>query len=268
MLTILLLQSTLLANPVSEGSTEPSDPAAEATLDLDILDTPDQEVEEGSAWSGMASVSLTDVSGNSTSSNSAVNFGLTWEGDLDALAFGAQYAGVRTTDKATGDASTTSRLYQYDAGYDRFFSTEKNLFGYANVGTRQDEPNGLQMRASTGAGMGYRFHVLEEGKVDVEGGVSYVAENKIGTLNDTSAVGRAAFDFHSGAVKEDFIFFATGEFLKGGDIESYVQEIGMGWKLNETWSLDVTNNIAWDGNPSAGFTSTDRRWNLLLSTTF
>lgn len=261
MLTLLLLQSALLTNSVSEGSIEPSTPASDAAiLDLDILNTPEQGGDE-SPWSGKAAVSLTDVSGNSESSNGAADLTFGWEGDLDAFNVGAHYAGVRTS------GTTTSRLYAYDAAYNRFFSEEKNLYGYANAGTRQDEPNGLQMRASTGVGLGYRFHYSEGSQLDVEGGASFVAENKIGTVNETSGVGRAAFDYLRN-FWEDYSFTADGEYLNGGDIETYVQNVGLSWHFGESWDLTLSNSIAWDGNPSAGFSSTDRRWNLFVGTTF
>ena len=261
MLTLLLLQSALLTNSVSEGSIEPSAPASDAAvLDLDILNTPEQGENE-SPWSGKAEVSLTDVSGNSESSNGAANLTFGWEGDLDAFNIGAHYAGVRTS------GTTTSRLYAYDAAYNRFFSEKKNLYGYANAGTRQDEPNGLQMRAMTGVGLGYRFHINADSDLDVEAGVSFVAENKIGTVNETSGVGRFAFKYGV-PFWEDFSVTASGEYLNGGDIETYVQDLGLSWHFNETWDLTLSNNIAWDGNPSAGFSSTDRRWNLLIGTTF
>lgn len=260
MLSILLLQSTLLTNPVADGSldTIPAEPQPTGIFDTE-------------EWTGRATVSLTDVSGNSNSSNSAVNIDFAWEGDLDKIGLGAHYAGVRTTDKATGDATTTSRLYQYDANYNRFFSEEKNLYGYVNAGTRQDEPNGLQMRASTGFGVGNRFHMYEmgedKGELNLEAGVSYVAENKVGTINETSGVGRAAFDF-SGPVMENVSFNASGEYLNGGDIESYVQDIALVWLFSEKFDLSISNSLAWDGNPSAGFSSTDRRWNLLIGANF
>jgi len=262
MLSILLIQSTLLTNPAIDGSVEP--PVVEPQpLSMGILDTEE--------WSGSASVAITDVSGNSNSSNGAANLDLAWEGDLDKIGLGAHYAGVRNTDRSTGDATTTSRLYQYDALYNRFFSEEKNLYGYAAAGTRQDEPNGLQMRASGGIGIGNRFHLYQQGEVEgllnLEAGVSYVSENKVGTINETSGVGRVAFDF-DGPLMESVSFVADGEYLNGGEIESYVQNIGLKWQFSDKMFLEVSNSMAWDGNPSAGFTSTDRIWNLLIGADF
>ncbi|MFK5957009.1 MAG: DUF481 domain-containing protein [Planctomycetota bacterium] len=265
MLTFLLLQSTLLTTPVSGGTDET---AAETTSSLSMAVIQEDAVEKTSNWSGLADISFTDVAGNSNSSNGAANLTLDWAEGLHKVKLGAHYSGVRTED-TTGNSTTTSRLYAYEAAYNRYFSDAENLFTYAAFGTRQDEPNGLQMRATSGVGFGYTFHVYEEARIDLEGGVSYVTENKIGTLNDTSAVGRAAFDFAGPCTwMDDVNFTATGVYLSGGNIESYVQDLGVKWDFSTNWHLSLTNGIAWDGNPSAGFTSTDRRWNLLIGTEF
>ncbi len=261
MLSLLLIQTSLLLTPLSGGTSN-----ASSSEPLDGV-TAQEEAKPGHTWSGTADVAITDVSGNSESSNAAVNLGLRWEGELDAVGLGVHYAGVRTTDKLTGDASTTTRLYQYDLDYNRFFSTEKNLYGYLNGAMRQDEPNGLQQRTSGGLGGGYRFHIYEGGDLNLEGGASYVSENKIGTVNETSAVGRAAFNF-VGPWTEHLQFTATGEYLSGTTIESYVQDLGLTWTFSDNWRLTLSQSIAWDGNPSPGFSTTDRRWNLLIGTSF
>jgi len=266
MLTTLLLQSTLLTTPVTGSALEVAPEGALPILNHAFLQDP--TAEETSPWSGLAEVSFTDVSGNSSSSNGAANLTLNWAEGRNKVGLGAQHAGVRTED-GTGDSTTTTRLYAYEADYNRYLSEAENLYAYANVSTRQDEPNGLQMRATTGVGAGYTVNLYEEANVDLEGGISYVAENKVGTLNDTSAVGRVAFDF-SGPFTwmDDVNFTASGTYLNGGNIESYVQTLGMTWNFSTNWHLSLSNNIAWDGNPTASFSSTDRRWNLLIGTEF
>lgn len=265
MLSLILLQSSLLTTPMT-GGVDPIAPETAQPLTMAVIQ--EDSAEETSNWSGFADISFTDVSGNNNSSNGAANLNLDWAEGLHKVKLGAHYSGVRTED-AAGDSLTTSRLYAYEAAYNRYFSGDENLFANASLDTRQDEPNGLQMRATGGVGAGYTFHVYEEAHFDLEGGASYVTENKIGTLNDTSAVGRAAFDFAGPCTwMEDVNFTAAGVYLIGGNIESYVQDLGVKWDFSTNWHLSLANNIAWDGNPSAGFSSTDRRWNLLIGTTF
>lgn len=267
MLTILLLQSTLLTTPVTGGAPLEADAMdTQPLLNLDFMQDP--VVENKGPWSGSAKVNFTDISGNSESTNGAADINVDWAEGLNKVKLDAKYAGNRTGDGA-GNSTTTSRLYAFGAAYSRYLSEEENLYGYLNGNTRQNEPNGLQLRATTGIGMGFTLHPYQEGNLDLEGGVTYVSENKVGTLNETSATGRLAFDF-KGPIDwlADVTFTADGEYLNGGDIESYVQNANLAWEFTPNWDLSIGNSIAWDGNPSAGFSSTDRQWNLLIGTTF
>lgn len=261
----ILIQTALMLPQGAAGT-----PATTIDTNLPEINFFDQaavQEPETSPWSGSADAGMTLISGNNESSNSTANFKAAWAEGLDAFDFGATYAGTRTTDKATNDASTTSRLYLYKAGYDRYFTEAKNFYGYAKASSREDIPNGLQSRNDIGVGVGYSFHVYENAIVNVEGGSSYVAENKVGTVADSSAVGRAYYDFAT-PIMETIDFDGAGEYLKGGDIENYTQDFGVSWNFQEAWYLRASYNIAWDGNPSAGFSSTDRRFNLVVGTSF
>jgi len=264
MIAFILQSALLVPQGTVGGSTTPIDVE---TPKLDFSKKIVVEEEESSSWSGHADLGLTFISGNNESSNGAANLATTWKSGLNVVDLGAHYSGTRTTDLATNDASTTSRLYLYEAAYNRYFSTEENLYGYATGSSRQDEPNGLQMRNTLGVGIGYTFHVYENATLDVEAGSSYVSENKVGTLTDTSAVARAAYDF-STPIAEAINFVGKGVYMTGGDIETYVQDFGVDWAFKENWSLVAAYNISWDGNPSAGFSSTDRRFNLFVRTSF
>ena len=270
---ILLAQSTLLLAPLVESGSTPTQPE-ETVLSIPEL----QEPSLFSGWSGKASLGLTLIGGNNESTTGSAGFSLDWSGKLDELGFGAQYSGDRTTDKTTGNATTNSRLYQYDAGYKRFWDESKDWYGYASAALRQDQPNGLQSRTSGGIGVGHRFtmfdnaegstfEMFQNSQVNIELGAAYVTENKVGTLSDSSGVARAAYDLAT-PLAETMDFTAAGVYLNGGDVETYIQDFGLSYHLNESWSLEASVNIAYDANPSAGFGTTDRRYVLALSTTF
>jgi putative salt-induced outer membrane protein YdiY len=264
MLTILI--QTALMLPQGAAGT-PATTIETELPEINFFAEVDVQDPETSAWSGTADAGMTLISGNNESSNGSANFTAAWAEGLDAFDFGAHYAGTRTTNKVTNDASTTSRLYLYEAGYDRFFTEAKDFYGYAKASSREDIPNGLQSRNDIGVGVGYNFFLYENAAVKVEGGSSYVAENKVGTAADSSAVGRAAYTFET-PIMETINFDGAGEYLKGGDIETYTQDFGVNWNFEESWYLRASYNIAWDGNPSAGFSSTDRRFNLVVGTSF
>ncbi|MDP7062690.1 MAG: DUF481 domain-containing protein [Planctomycetota bacterium] len=264
MLTLLIQTAFLLP----QGAAGAPDTPIEASLpEIIFFEDGVVQEQEKSPWSGKADAGMTLISGNNESTNSSANFEIMWAKNLDAFDFGAHYSGTRNTDKATDDAATTSRLYLYEAGYDRFFDESKDLYGYAKASSREDIPNGLQSRNDIGLGVGYRFYPYESATVKVEAGSSYVAENKVGTVADSSAVGRASYDFATPIMKT-VDFDGAGEYLTGGDIETYTQEFGVSWNFEESWYLRASYNIAWDGNPSAGFSSTDRRFNLVIGTSF
>jgi len=261
---ILLAQSTLLLAPLVEGgNTIPPSQPEETALTLPVA--PERSLLEG--WAGAADAGLTMIGGNNESAKGSANLTLGWEGALDGIALGAHYSGDRSTDKATGTKTTNSRLYQYDGAYNRFFSEAKEWYAYGNADVRQDSPNGLQSRNGLGVGVGRRFHMFETTEVNLEGGASYVTENKVGTLSDTSGVGRIAYDFTS-PLSESMEFTGAGVYLNGGDIETYIQDLGLKWNLNGSWYLQLSVNVAYDANPTAGFGSTDRRYNLVIGTTF
>lgn len=261
----ILIQTALM---LPQGAAGAPDTTIETTLpEINFFDEVVVQDEEKGPWSGSADAGMTLISGNNESSNGSANFEMKWAEGLDAFDFGAHYAGTRTTNKATNDASTTSRLYLYEAGYDRFFTEAKDFYGYAKASSREDIPNGLQSRNDIGVGVGYSFFLYENASVSVEGGSSYVAENKVGTLADSSAVARAAYKFAT-PIMETIDFDGAGEYLNGDDIETYTQDFGVSWSFEEAWYLRASYNIAWDGNPSAGFSSTDRRFNLVVGTSF
>lgn len=261
----ILLQSALILPQGAAGTL--AIPIEITTSELNFSEKVSAQEPEDSHWSGAADIAVTFISGNNESSNGAANLTAAWKSGLNVVDLGAHYSGTRTTDAVTNDASTTSRLYLYDAAYNRYFSAEENLYGYASGSSREDQPNGLQMRNTLGLGLGYTFHLYEKATLDVEGGTSYVSENKVGTLNDTSAVARAAYDFAT-PIYDSVHFTGAGVYMTGGDIETYVQDFGVNWAFQEAWSLVASYNITWDGNPSAGFSSTDRRFNLFVRTTF
>ena len=66
---------------------------------------------EAPAWTGKADLGYTFISGNNESTTAAFNAELRRATDINEWLFTANYAGVRQTDRTTGDAQTTSRLY-------------------------------------------------------------------------------------------------------------------------------------------------------------
>ncbi|MDP6962561.1 MAG: DUF481 domain-containing protein [Planctomycetota bacterium] len=220
---------------------------------------------EGSL-SGSSDIGVTMINGNSQSANSAINFDLSYILEVHKFDFGMHYQGVRDTDRTTGLADTSSRLYRSDLQYNYFVSDDKKTYIWTNVATRQDEPTGLISRNNFGAGIGYFFQFENEIDFNLEGGATYVDEEKT-TSDSQAAVTRLAFDF-KWPVSEDLSILSSTEFLSGDNIETYVHDFSLRYSLSNDWYLQLTNNTAYDAFPSAGAVSTDSRFNITLGTSF
>ncbi len=259
----LLLLLALQGDPVSAVTTSTAaEAAASEGAPAAASTTPTAEPER--SWTGRVDAGLTLVSGNNESTTGSLQVALGWEGELWTADATAGYTGVRTTDQATGDASTTTRLITATGGVKRFFSTEKNLYGYGKVGARKDVPNGLTKRNDAGAGVGYRFDFLTDGHLDAEAGVSYVSEELVGVADsEDTAVGRFSYDLGL-PVSDGAELFGDGEYFKGGDVESFTSTTGVRWHIGEKWFLQAAVQVNWDGTPAPGFSSTDQIVTLSL----
>lgn len=233
---------------------------------------PTQDSEEP-AWEGKADLGYTFLSGNNDSTTAAFNAELRRDTEVDQWLFTANYAGVRQTDRTTGDAQTTSRLYALAGQYNRFFDDEKNLYAYGNANIRKDVPVGLDLRWTIGAGAGYTWYLNEEKDTlfSLEGGPTFIHEENVGSTEEVdAAAGRVAARYEN-PLWTEWLLTATGEFLQSfdeTDDQSFVGELNMNWNFRADWYFAATAAVAWDGTPAPGFESTDRRFVLSIGHTF
>lgn len=233
---------------------------------LPIQDPPE------TGWSGSADAGLIWIDGNNKSVTSNVDAAVKYLGDGYRLLFGGKYSGVRQEDPVTQDASSTARLYQLTAAYNRFLDDEDNLYVYGNAAARQDKPNGLDIREQAGVGAGYTWRWQEDkSELSAEAGPSVLKENNVGApTGDAALNGRlAANATHPFA--EDWTLFGNGEFLQSfdeSDDRIATGELGVRWNMGETWYLKATAGVAWDNTPAPGFKKTDYRYTLAVGTTF
>ena len=216
-----------------------------------------QEPTTTKVWTGTVNGGLTMVSGNneSVTGNLSATLARTW-GAWAADAY-AGYTGVRTTDQATGDASTTARILTFGAGGKRFLDDTNNLYVYVKGGDRRDEPNGLIERVDLGGGGGYKFDLYENAWINLEAGAAWVSEELVGVADkeDTGAV-RAAYNFEAPFLKNAKAY-GKGEYLNGGDVEAFVSTTGVSVAMSDKWSMFSELTLLYDGSPSPGFEDTD-----------
>lgn len=209
-------------------------------------------------WKGNLDAGATLISGNNESTTASLNAVI--DGKWGAWAAGAYagYTGARSTDQVTGDATTTSRIYTVGANGKRYFGAAEKLYAYVKGGDRRDEPSGLVDRYDVGAGAGYRFDLYTNAFLGVEAGPSYVSEELVGVAEaeETGAV-RAAYNFET-PFNERLKAYGNGEYLTGGDVESFTSLTGIRWNFRPNWSFMASIQVNYDGSPAAGFESTDQ----------
>ncbi len=219
-------------------------------------------------WKGSADAGATIVSGDNESTTSSASVAV--EGTWGAWAAGANagYTGVRTTDPATGDATTTARIITLGANGKRFLDDTNNLYLYVKGGDRRDEPNGLVERFDVGGGVGYKFDLYASAFLGLEAGASWVSEELVGVAatEETGAL-RLAYNLEAPLV-ENLSAFGNGEYLNGGDVEALTTLTGIRWKFNEDWHAMASIQVNYDGSPAPGFEDTDQIFILGIGLTF
>lgn len=243
----LLINLILLAAPQGDVASVPPPPPT-SLLELD----------PNRVWKGHIDAGATLVSGNNESTTGSVIAAAERMWGVWSVGADAGYTGVRSTDQTTGDATTTSRLYTLGANGKRFFREDKRLYSYVKGGDRRDEPSGLVERVDVGGGAGYRFQFTEKAFLGLEGGPSWVSEELVGVAETERAVVlRAAYNFEAPIVASLFSY-GNGEYLNGGEIESFTSLTGLKWNFSEELTAFVSLQLNYDGSPAAGFESTDQ----------
>ncbi|MFQ5749580.1 MAG: DUF481 domain-containing protein, partial [Planctomycetota bacterium] len=81
---------------------------------------------EEKPWSGSLDAGATILAGNNNSLTSTLNAHTRYEKGKDRVILDIHYTGVRQDD-ATGNSTTSSRLYQAGGSYNRFLDEKNNL---------------------------------------------------------------------------------------------------------------------------------------------
>ena len=148
---------------------------------------------------------------------------------------------------------------------------EENLYAYGKGGIRRDVPNGLQIREDAGVGAGYTFYWDEKNsQVSIEGGPHWLHENNVGVATSNAAAARVAGNLES-ALTDNLTLIGWTEFLQSlddSDDQVWTGQLSLRWSLDESWFIQGTAAVAWDGTPGPGLSSTDTRYTLGIGSTF
>lgn len=203
-------------------------------------------------WTGSLSAGLTITRGNTRSSNASIDLNAVRKGEVDRITFNAGYSSSRQED-STGNESTTKRMEYGALQYDYFFS--KTTYGYVNARAEKDAIALLDLRLTSGAGVG--FQILDRGDINASGelGVSWLSENYAGaTPSNDTATGRAAFRLNK-TFETGVKFFSDGEWYESfEDFEDQYARatVGLRSALTKSMFAEAKAVWMWDATPAIG----------------
>jgi putative salt-induced outer membrane protein YdiY len=136
--------------------------------------TPPPQPAAPKRWSGSVLAGAIVTRGNSHTENYRVAVDATRKGTNNTLTLAAAYAFGQTRDPNTGDDSVTTDNWFVQAKLDH--SLTERLYDYAILRIEQDNVANLDLRASPGVGIGYRWINSPQTHFNTEAGVTWVWE--------------------------------------------------------------------------------------------
>lgn len=220
-------------------------------------------------WKGAVVAGVTMVRGNtkSTAANIDANAQLRRENDRISLAAGYYYANQR--DNATRQDNTTLNSWLIKGQYDYFFSDK--MYGYGNMKLEKDRISNLDMRLTTGAGLGYQWIERADLNFSTEAGLAYVSERYFSPSETRqNMAGRLAYHLDK-AINDKVKAFHNLEYLPSlerADTFLGNADVGLRAALTSKLAFEAKAQLAYNSHPSAGLDKKDMRYILGLGWTF
>jgi len=220
-------------------------------------------------WKGAVVAGVTMVRGNtkSTAANIDANAQLRRENDRISLAAGYYYANQR--DNATRQDNTTLNSWLIKGQYDYFFSDK--MYGYGNMKLEKDRISNLDMRLTTGAGLGYQWIEQADLNFSTEAGLAYVSERYFSPSETRqNMAGRLAYHLDK-AINDKVKAFHNLEYLPSlerADTFLGNADVGLRAALTSKLAFEAKAQLAYNSHPSAGLDKKDMRYILGLGWTF
>lgn len=137
-------------------------------------------------WHGTAVAGATFDRGNTWRNAAAASLDAVRRAEYDRITFGAGYIGERSRDPDTGDESTTKSQEFIGLQYDLFFRPKWYMLATSRA--EKDRVAGLDLRLTTGVGVGYQFVETDELKANIELGPTWVSEHYEDNQNDNDYI--------------------------------------------------------------------------------
>lgn len=206
----------------------------------------------GTSYSGRATLSSANVSGNSTNSR------LYAQGELTARSRAQRYTLALKTERAGESGRQTASNWLGEASLDRFIDDRR--FYYGRTSLENNRYKDLSLRTTLGGGYGYQFIETGRTKLSLRGGLDYVAVNReLGEDESYPAVGWGLkFSHHLEALALELYHEHDG-FLSLGDTGDVALRSRSGLRMPIAGGVNASLqlNADWERSPAPGRKSTD-----------
>jgi len=204
-------------------------------------------------WHGKAIAGATFDRGNTDRTAAAANIDAVRRAEYDRITFGAGYIAERVRDEDTGDDETTKSQEFIGLQYDLFFRPKWYMLATSRA--EKDRVAGLDLRLTTGVGIGYQFVETDELKANVELGPTWVSEHYEDGENDKDFIAaRVAWNL-------DWMFYDGVSFFHHGralpSLENrhdqfVATDTGFRYKLFGDFFGESKLHWEWDSTPAEG----------------
>jgi putative salt-induced outer membrane protein YdiY len=202
-------------------------------------------------WHGTLAAGATFDRGNTHRTAGAANLDAVRRAEVDRITFGAGYIGERTRDADTGDDVTTKSQEFIGLQYDLFFAPKWYMLATSRA--EKDRVAGLDLRLTTGVGLGYQFVETDELKANVELGPTWVSEHYEGGENDNDYVAaRVAWNL-DWVLYTGLTFFHHGRALPSMEDwqdQFVATDTGLRYKLFGNFFGESKVHWEWDSTPA------------------
>ena len=203
-------------------------------------------------WHGNALIAARFDRGNTVGDNFDGSLDAVRRSETDRITFGAGYSASENQDAdQTGKHATRSKAFG-STQYDYFFQPQ--LYGYGNLRAEKDRFADLNLRLTTGLGVGYQWFDTDTLKFNTEGGVSYISEHLHGSEDLNYAALRFAWNL-DWIVYSGLTFFQYTRWypsLQALDDQLIETQTGLRYKLWGNFFGESKILWTWDTTPAEG----------------
>jgi putative salt-induced outer membrane protein YdiY len=202
-------------------------------------------------WHGTIVAGATFDRGNTHRDAGSGNVDAVRRSEADRITFKAGYAGETTRDQDTGEDTTTKSQEFIGLQYDLFFRPKWYML--ATSLAEKDRVAGLDLRLTTGVGLGYQFAETDTHKANVELAPVWVSEHYEDNQNDNDYIAaRVAWNL-DWMLYTGLTFFHHGRALPS--LEDWQDQFvstdtGLRYKLFGNFFGESKVHWEWDSTPA------------------